>query len=39
MWAAKAKKGIQSIPDPFCVGAYTASDNCPAPNSGLAMLD
>ena len=31
--------GIGSVPDPFDMGAYTASDKCPAPNSGLAMLD
>ena len=38
-WAAKTKKGIGSVPDPFCTGAYTASDKCPAPISGLATLD
>ena len=38
-WAAKTKNGIGSVPDPFCAGAYTASDKFPVPNSGLAMLD
>ena len=35
----KAKKGIGSVSDPFGMGTYTASDKCPALNSGLVMLD
>ena len=38
MWmGCQNKKGIGSFPDPFGVGAYTASDKRPAPNSSLAM--
>ena len=36
------QKGIGSVPDPFGVGAYTASDKCPAPKSqwsGYARLN
>ena len=33
------KKGIGSVPNPFGMDAYTASDKFPVPNSGLAMWD
>ena len=40
MWmGCQNKKGIRSVPDPFNMGADTASDKCPAPSSGLAMRD
>ena len=33
------QKGIGSVPDPFGVGTYTASNKCPALNSDLATRD
>ena len=33
------QKGIGSVPHSFGVGAYTASNKCPAPNNGLATRD
>ena len=38
-WATKTKKGYWECTRPFLCGPYTASDKCPMPNSGLAMLD